>query len=205
MAVTAPEAEARYVLSFSVGGLLVKECVGVAAIYLAQPDKERNWSATRKLAQAENVVQARTQSSGARVTSEAVKRLACLDDAELELLLNGTSSERAQLAWVAACRKYAFVGEFATQVLREHFLTLKPKLDYDDYDSFFRSKALWHPELNDLTDATYKKLRSELFRMMKHAELLSDKGDILPVVLSPAVTELLRKSDREFFPWHGAA
>ena len=79
--------------------------------------------------------------------SETVKRLSALTDAEVELLLDSTGAERAHLLWAAACRRYRLIGEFAEEVLRERYLTLAGDADYEEYDSFYRSKAMWHDEL----------------------------------------------------------
>ena len=80
---------------------------------------------------------------------ETVKRLSALTDDEVELLVDATASERGHLMWAAACRRYDLIGEFAEEVLRERFLLLASTLEYEDFDSFIRTKALWHEELAD--------------------------------------------------------
>ena len=114
-----------------------------------------------------------------------------------------TGTERCHLMWVAACRKYEFIGEFAEEVLRERYLTLAGSVSYADYDSFYRSKAMWHEELDRVTEQTYKKLRQVLFRMMYEAGLLTKQGTIEPPLLSDGVIGLLTeesRSDFRFFP-----
>ena len=62
---------------------------------------------------------------------------------------------------------------------------------------------MWHAELDDVTDFSYKKLRQVLFRMMVEAGLLNAQGVIEPALLSARVTECLTKcspSDVRFFP-----
>jgi hypothetical protein len=105
--------------------------------------------------------------------------------------------------WMAACRFYGLIGEFAEEVLRERFLTLAGTVSYEDYDSFYRAKAMWHDELDAISAATYKKLRQVLFKMMVEAELLTTKGIIEPALLSSRVAECLGEhtpSDIRFFP-----
>jgi hypothetical protein len=92
------------------------------------------------------------------------------------------------LLWAAACRHYDLIGEFAEEVLRERFLLLTPKLEYDDFNSFVRSKALWHEEVADLENSTLRKLRSNIFRMLVEAGLLTEDGRILQIVLSTRVS-----------------
>jgi len=105
--------------------------------------------------------------------------------------------------WVAACRRYALLGEFAEEVVREHMLLLTPSLRLQDFDSFTREKSLWHPELTALADTTRRKLRQNTFRMLREAGLLMDDGVIPTVFLSPRLEELLGTrdpSDLRFFP-----
>lgn len=194
----APHAS-RYVLSFTSGSLLTREALITAPVYL----REHDWAETRRLLEEDNLLQTRTASTGQRTTREVVQRLAVLSDDELELLIEATSSERSHLMWAAACRRYELIGEFAQEVVRERYLVLTPTLSHEDFDSFVRGKALWHEELAELKDSTLKKLRSNVFRMLQEAELLSDDGRILPAVLSERVTAALgdrSPSDLRFFP-----
>ncbi len=88
-------------------------------------------------------------------------------------------------------------------MLRERFLLLASSLSHDDFDSFMRTKALWHEEVEDLKDSTLRKLRSNVFRMLAEAGLLSDNGRIQQAVLSARVTDALAArtpSDLQFFP-----
>ena len=126
-----------------------------------------------------------------------MQRLAVLTDDEIELLIDATTTERGHLLWAAACRRYDLIGEFAEEVLRERFLLLTPTLDHDDFDSFVRGKALWHEELAELKESTLRKLRANVFRMLREAGLLSDDGHILQAVLSHRVAECARATDAE--------
>lgn len=189
----------RYALSFTTGGLLAREAAALAPVY----GELRDWAKVRDAAVAENLLQTRTHSTGVRRVRETVSRLSVLSDHELEILADVTSSERGHLMWAAACRRYELIGEFAEEVLRERFLTMAGTVSYEDYDSFYRAKAMWHDELDDVTDLSYKKLRQVLFKMMVEAGLLTTHGAIEPVLLSARVTECLTKrtpSDIRFFP-----
>ena len=189
----------RYALSFTTGGLLEREAATLAPIYL----QERDWAKVRDLAVEENLLQARTYRTGVRLVRETVKRLSSLADHEVEILDEVTVSERGHLMWAAACRRYDLIGEFAEEVLRERYLTLASTVSYEDYDSFYRAKAMWHDELDDVTDLSYKKLREVLFKMMVEAGLLTTQRVIEPALLSARVAECLTErtpSDIRFFP-----
>lgn len=198
MAISA-DAQDRYALSFTSGGLLVREADVVATVYL----RERDWGTVRQVAIEGNLLQARTASSSVRVTRETIQRLGVMDDAELELLADSSLTERCHLMWVAACRRYEIIGDFAEEVLRERFLLLTPTLGVDDFDRFVTGKSLWHPELDELKASTRTKLRQNVFRMLHEARLCSDDGDIRPAVLSERVHDALAArtpSDVRFVP-----
>jgi hypothetical protein len=189
----------RYALSFTTGALLVREAALLAPVYIEQ----RDWEQARDLAVEGNLLRARTYRTGVRLVREAVKRLSALTDNEVDLLIEATASERAHLMWAAACRRYDLIGEFAEEVLRERFLLLASTLKYQDFDGFIRSKALWHEELAEIKDSTLQKLRSNVFKMLQEAELLSEAGYIMPAVLSERVAAALSAhspSDLRFFP-----
>ena len=188
-----------YRLSFTSGGLLVREADVAAPLYQRLED----WENVRATLEAENLLQTRTISSGHRLAREVVQRLAELTDDEVDLLADATGVERRHLMWAAACRRYSLLGEFAEEVLRERFLVLAPSLGHSDFDSFVRTKALWHDELDGLKESTYRKLRSNVFLMLHQAGLLDEDGNITPAVLTDRVINALGSrspSDVRFFP-----
>ena len=189
----------RYALSFTTGALLAREGPLLAPLYIDECD----WERVRHAAVEQNLLQARTHRTGVRLVSETVQRLSTLSGDELELLIAATASERGHLMWAAACRRYELVGEFAEEVLRERYLTLGSTLTYGDFDSFVRTKALWHDELANVRESTLQRLRSNVFKMLHEAELLSPAGYIVPAVLSEQVAARLNArtpSDLRFFP-----
>jgi len=189
----------RYALSFTTGALLSAEGAIVAPIYLRSHD----WASTRTKAKDDNLLQSRVARSNIRMLGALIPRLQVLTDSELEIVADGTSTERGHLLWAAACRQYNLIAEFAEEVLRERFLTLAGTLTYKEYDSFYRGKAMWHDELGEVTESSYTKLRQVLFKMLVEAALLTKQGQIEPALLSTRVAECLNQrnpSDIRFFP-----
>lgn len=192
-------APSRYALSFTSGGLLLREGEAVAQKYLMF----RDWGDTRAEVIANNLLQTRTASSRARLTRETIQRLSVLSDRELELLTQASPTEQRHLMWAAACRRYDFIGDFAEEVLRERFLLMTPTLSVEDFDRFLTGKSLWHPELDELKPSTSQKLRTTLFRMLHEAGLCTLDGHIVPAVLTERVAEALNSlppSDIRYFP-----
>jgi len=190
-----------YKVSFTTGGLYYREAVKVATIYLELGD----WSVVRANILEKNLLQARTQSALIRTTRELIQRLQLLTHIQLEILVNGTRQEQNQIMWLAVCKQYQFIREFAIEVIAEKFRRLDPDLSLVDYDAFFNAKAEWNEDLDHLTGSTKKKLRQVLFRMLREAEILSKANTILPAVVSPAVAQSLANEDPVYlsiFPTH---
>lgn len=189
----------RYSLSFTSGGLLVREANVIAPEYL----RLRDWAEVRQTVTERNLLQARTNSSNVRLARETIQRLQVFRYPELELLAESSLSERGHLMWAAACRRYGLIGEFAEEILRERFLLMAPRLDTEHFDRFVTGKSLWHPELDELKPSTRAKLRQNVFRMLREAGLRDESGDIIPAVLSDRLYAMVahhRPSDVRFFP-----
>lgn len=191
-----------YLMSFGTGGLFINESVAVARLH--EPDED--WDATALTARQKGAFPVRKASSAQRTIREIVNRLKSLTSEELAVLIDGQRSEQTALLWLAACRAYRFIGEFAVEVLNEQFLSLRTHLSYDDFNTFLAAKEEWSPKLAGLSTSTKAKLRAVLFRLMREAEILSPDDRILGAMLSPRVLAGIRAhspDELRFFP--GAA
>lgn len=179
----------RYSMSFTTGSLFHRESVKLASLYLNLGD----WNSVHEKVIAENLLQTRTLNTLKRVGSEVISRLKTLSPDELEFLVAGSHQEQAWLLWLAVCRRYRFIADFAVEVLRERCITLKNDLTCEDFDSFFNQKSEWHLELDEITPATRGKLRQVLFKMLREADLLTANNMIHAAMLSPGLLELIRQ------------
>lgn len=179
--------ENKYILSFTAGALLYQESLKVARLY----EEMNDWEAARSHVMDDNLLQMRTPSAAKRVFREVTSRLRHLTSDQLVLLLTGTRQEQNHMLWLAICKRYRFIYDFAVDVMREKFIRLDFDLSYDAYDVFFNNKAEWHPEVEGLAESTRKKLRSVLFRMMREANLLTPDGQILPAMLTSREIEVI--------------
>ena len=205
----------RYRLSFTVGGLLASQGRVLAEMYLnhlnhavggniecsSQTEVGESIAAIRQQAIEENVLAIRTDSANRRVVAETTKRLSALTVRELAYLAgpDSSTSDREALMWIAMCRYYAIVGEFAVEVLKKHYLVGNLHLDFDDYARFIANKATWHPELETISEGTAKKLRSNLFKAMAEAHLFDKNSDtVVSFRPSPSLTDILMKRPDSF-------
>lgn len=188
-----------YLMSFGTGGLYINESVAVARLHVPGAD----WDSTLAAAQKRGAFPVRKLSSARRSIREIVNRLKLLSPDELALFIEGDRSEQAALLWLAACRAYRFIGEFAVEVVSDRFLSLRTNLTYDDFDTFLSAKAEWSPKLAALSASTRAKLRAVLFRLMREAEILSQDDRILGAMLSPRVLAVIQAANPEelrYFP-----
>jgi len=189
----------KYALSFTTGALLRQESVLVAGLFLEQGD----WNLVREVAVKNNILQTRTAKSSLRLVQEISSRLKSLNINELKLLVEGTVHDQGHVLWLALCRRYRFIADFAIEILREKLLSLQTELHYEDFEVFFNQKAEWHPELDAIKPITKVKARGMLFKMLREADLLSADNRIHPALLSPVFLDTLdsqRRADLMFFP-----
>lgn len=191
--------EQPYLMSFGTGGLYINESVAIACLHAAGSD----WETTVINAQEKGAFPVRKASSARRSIREIVNRLKRLSSDELTLLIEGERSEQTALLWLAACRAYRFIAEFAVEVLSDRFLSLRTTLTYDDFDAFLSAKEEWSPKLAALSVSTRAKLRAVLFRLMREAEILSQDNGILGAMLSPRVLAVIQAANPDelrYFP-----
>lgn len=166
----------RYSLSFTTGPALIVEMVLVASIWL----EKRNWKAVKAEVLDNNRLQARTVSTLRKIYGEVSRRLEKLNEQELLLLVHGTDRDRQQVTWLAICRKYLLIHDFAIEVLADHYAKSRFSLGHDDYDAFFNAKAQWHSNLEEASPLTRGKARQVLFRMLKECGLVNEAFEIMP-------------------------
>jgi hypothetical protein len=189
----------KYIMAFTTGGLFLRESILAAELYMSI----RDWDSVKNEIQEKNHFQSRTAAALCRVTREILKRMRTLSDIEIGFLLDAARSDQQALLWIAVCRRYSFIAEFAIEVIRENYLSLNYNLTYEDFDWFFNKKADWYSELEELTLSTRKKLRQVLFRILSEADLLSSDNKITPLLFSSRFIELILNADSQelaYFP-----
>lgn len=181
-----------YTFGFTTGSLMIKECVKTSELYL----KKGKWNSVRESLNTHNILQIRTLSSRKRLTSEVIGRLKKLTSAQLELFAKGNFAEQKAIAWLAVCKKYNFLADFAQEVVREKFLKLDYTLTKDDYRIFFNAKTEWHEELESLKKSTKQKIEQQVFKMLKEADIIDSKGTIMQAFLTQTVIDAIKDDNK---------
>ena len=180
-------------MSFTTGGLFRQEAEILAGLYM----ESNNWDESKKKVLDDNLFQVTTQNALKRIVHEISHRLKLLGVKQLEILVDGSPHEKQHILWLSSCKRFDFIHEFAVEVLRERYLQQVKELCANDFDQFFRNKAEWHEELSSLTDATKDRLRHVVFKMMREAELISKKNEILPAILSYRTVQAINSMNDE--------
>lgn len=188
-------ADTKYIMTYATGGLLHRQSL----IIVEQYARLGSWDAVKDVVIRDNLLQIRTLSAARRIYQEASLRLMELTTEEMDLLLSSSRQEQNYLLWLAVCKRYRFVREFASEVLREKYLRYDYDLTYDDFDIFFNNKAEWHPEVEAVADSTREKQRQYLFKMMREADLLSQDDRIIPALLTPRLVEVISQDSPTLF------
>lgn len=134
------------------------------------------WAGARLKVLADNTFQSRTKTSLQRMEREIRTRLELLTKKQIALLAEGTSEERAAMAWLAAIKYAALVREFAADVLRSKLADFDSVLRPSDYSNFIAARLPSHPELAELTESSSKKVRNVLLLMLTEAGLIREES-----------------------------
>jgi hypothetical protein len=193
----------KYRMSFTTGGLFINESVEIARLHHGVG----SWKLTQEKAIEDGTTSLPKKESQRRTLREIIIRLSCLTEAELDLLIEDSDHyEKLAILWLAICRAYRLVREFAVEIINERFLSYQLDLPVESFERHFEAKAEWDEGLSALSRSTVLKLQQVLFRMMREAAIISDDNKILASYLSPRLRDLIvqsNPSDLEVFP--GAA
>lgn len=152
---------------------------------------------------AENVLQSRTESSAKRVGRELILRLQALSNDELVRMVSATVEGRKVWLWIAVCRSYRLIREFAVEVVRERYLSgNREPLGYGDFDAFYERKAWASDELSHASELTRRKIRQKAFRLLAEAGLVTDKRNVQGVLIDEKTLAAIPAEEYMYFPMY---
>ena len=177
-----------YKMSFSTGGLFLNESLEVARLHR----EDEAWRDTIARALGEGAASLPKAASQRRTLREIANRISVLTSDELDFFTTDADrNEQQALLWLATCRAYRFVREFAIEVVRERFLSYQLDLHLETFDTLLDAKAEWDEGLAGISRSTRLKLRQILFRIMREAGVISGEGRIQAYYLSTRLNRLI--------------
>ncbi|MCD6346898.1 MAG: DUF1819 family protein [Bacteroidales bacterium] len=135
--------------------------------------------------------------TGKRFNREFLKRLDNLTDSQVALLATGDLVSQKQIAFLAVCKTYGFLRDFVIEVLREKILLFDYEFNDGEYISFYRRKIDLHPEMEELTEITQKKIRQVSYKILEQAGIIEDvKYKVIqPQLLDKSVSDAIVSDD----------
>lgn len=177
-----------YNMSFTAGAAMLNETHAVAEAYL---NCDKDWQQTQEVAIRENLMGKEKLSTNKRFFSLMKQRLATLNDAELDFLVNGNVAIRRSIILLAICKAHPFVFDYITEQVRNSFYNMQEHVTYASFNEFFNEKKYEHPELEQITDLTVAKMRQVIFHIMEQLELIESAEN--GVIHRPYLTEHLEQ------------
>lgn len=182
---------------------MLNESLLIAQAY--QPSE--SWASARERLLAQGASSLPKLASQTRALREVYDRIGHLSNEERHYLsAEADRAEQQAMVWLAVCRTYRFVYEFAVEVISERYQSWRLDLGHKVFDRFLTEKAECESSLAELSPSTCAKLRQVLFRMLREASLLSIDGRIQPIWLSGRMKRLIKESnpaDLQVFPGNG--
>ena len=172
-----------YILSFTVGGLFLFEGIELARLRVSG----QAWEEVRRIAPAGIFVAAGGASSVKRIRNEVLGRLRRLNDAQVSHLASAGMTDARALMWVAACRKYRILADFAHEVLNERLRSYQPEVRFADFDQLLDTKG---EVAMEIAPSTRARLRNVAFRMLREAELIDAQNRVRSLPLSETLLDL---------------
>jgi hypothetical protein len=180
----------HYRLSFTGANLMPLECRIIASQYAATPD----WEIVQKQVLSKNLLGKARSTSAVRQTRELITRLRHLDPILINAIPEVRPLTSARLCFLSILKTYDLIKDFLLDVLCTKWAERKDTLRSADFIDFYESKAITHPELNEVADTTRKKIRQVLFYMLEQAGYIetSKSGAIIPVQHDSVLADLAK-------------
>lgn len=179
----------KYRFSFTAASLLLNETVSVAEAYTVNACR---WEGL-------NVHGLRKErlSTKLRELREIKLRIEQMSVEELSFFISADKMSQRQLAFVAFCRCYAFVGDFVTEVVLDKVTRYDHHISDMDYLTFQRQKSLLHKEMDNLGDSTKEKVKQRIFTVLLQGGLIDStksRNIRIPIVELP-LEQVIRKKN----------
>ena len=181
-------------MSFTAGAAMLNEMHAVAEALLAC---DGDWERTKDKTFKENLMEKEKMSSNVRYFALMKQRLEVLNDAELDMLVNGTVAVRRLIVLLAICKAHSFIYDFISENVRDCFYNQYDKISYANFNEFYNEKKYEHPEIEQVSELTVAKMRQVVFRILEQTELIEDaeSGILRRPYLSEAIERMVVKDN----------
>jgi len=155
----------KYLLSFTAVSLQAYEAEIIANLYKETLD----WDSVARSVIEDDALQKGTISTRKREFTEFKKRLQSLTPEQIAYYEDATSSDVKSLTILSCFKLYAFISDFATEVMRNKLLLFDFQLLNSDYEAFYDSKRVAYDNLNTISQSSRYKLKQVMFKIFEQA------------------------------------
>lgn len=186
-----------YRLSFTAATLRIEDSGAHAQFMLAHPEPY-SWHSVP-----DDLFGNMKQSTFRRLLRELNHRLTTLPRAGLVLLSEGTYSQRRNMCYLAVLKTYPFIRHFVERVIIWNHEVFKTQIEDWQYADFFRQEEMNYDELREVSDATLAKMKRNLFTILREAEIVSGKSELIitPVILGTEDSVVLSRGPKNWIPY----
>ena len=183
----------KYTFSFTGASALIAETLVIAEEY----NRLKDWKAVEKSLLDNNLLNKVKQATFKREFSEIKKRLSLLTQDQLQLMIHGSLDDAKAMILLSLIKAYTFLRDFIVEVIRNKYLLFDTVISDIDYIRFVNTKSLSHNELNAITEATAKKVKQVVFKLLVQVGLIthSRNGSILKPILNGKVIDVIIDDD----------
>ncbi len=186
----------KYLLSYAAVSLQVYESETIALLYKETLD----WDKVAKSVIDDDALQKGTIATRKREFVEFKKRLQSLTVEQLAYYEEASSSDAKNLTMLSCFKLYAFISDFAVEVMRNKVLLFDFQLLNSDYETFYDSKRVAYDNLDTISDATQYKLKQVMFKMFEQAGFIDSvkNKNIQRPYLSEELIRLIVQDDPKY-------
>lgn len=184
--------QSKYSLAFTAASLRLNDMVKVADIAI-----EHGLTDLREIRESEMVFNSGKAQTSDREFREIRKRLEYLTPDQMDILAHGSLMSQKQVAFLAVCKHYDIIRDFAVDVLLDKTMIFKYQITESDFTTFINSKIQSHPELETFSESTLKKAKQVLFHILEQAGIINNALEkiIQPQLLHPILVKAVADDD----------
>ncbi len=186
----------KYSFSFTGASALIAETMLIAGEF----DRLKDWKEVERSVIDKNLLNKTKQGTSKREFSEIKKRLQYLTPNQLQLMTYGSLDDAKAMILLSLVKTYEYLNDFIVEFLRNKYFIFDRVLTEVDYNKFFNTKSLSHPELNEITEITARKVKQVIFKLLAQMGIITHpkNGIILKPILSKKVLEVICEEDSSF-------
>ncbi|MEA3424038.1 MAG: DUF1819 family protein [Bacillota bacterium] len=139
----------------------------------------------------ENVLKIMMERRNREISSAVLNRIESLGEKELEVLVNGSLSDKKHMIMVSIMKTERLIRELINELYMDKLELGQSMIDDGDLNVFFRRKAETHEDVAKWRDVTIKKLKQVIKKILKELEFVKMNGRSMELLTPIASNEFL--------------